>query len=78
MCTPTPFLAGFMKPLLYFIFEYFITIHISLEKLIAFGVIKILQILLNNCASQSRAVNTKTGFKIQMFTVSSFQGGTHW
>jgi hypothetical protein len=27
-----PFLAGIGKPILYFIFEYFITIYISLEK----------------------------------------------
>lgn len=51
MCISIPFLEGIRKPLLYFIFEYFIAIYISLEKHNVFRVIKVLQILLSNCAS---------------------------
>lgn len=50
------------KPLPYFIFEYFIAIYISLEKYIAFGVIKI---LLSNHASKTETVNTDAGFRTQ-------------
>lgn len=64
-----PFLAGIRKPLLHSIFVYFIAIYISLEKHIAFGIIKFLQILLRNCASQTKAVNTNAGFGIPMFIV---------
>lgn len=69
MTISIPFLAGIRKSLLYSIFEYFIAIYISLKKHIAFGVIKVLQILLSNCASKSKAVNTNAGFRIQMFIV---------
>lgn len=72
-----PFLAGIRKCFLYFVFEYFIAIYISLEKHIAFGVIKILQISLNNCASKNTAANTTAGFRIQTFIVRSFQSGPH-
>lgn len=50
------------KPLPYFIFEYFIAIYSSLEKIIAFVVIRI---LLSNHASKSKAVNTNAAFRTQ-------------
>lgn len=75
MCISIPFPAGIGKPLIYFIFEYFITIYISLEKHIAFGAMKILQVLLNNHASKSTSVNTDAGFSTHRFIVQSFPSG---
>lgn len=65
MCISILFLEGIRKPLPYFIFEYFMAIYVSLEKHIAFEAIKILQILLNHCASKSISVNTNAGFRIK-------------
>lgn len=55
VCISIPFPASMRKSFLYFVFEYF-RARLFPCKNTAFGVIKLLQISLNNCARKSRAV----------------------